>query len=796
MARRHILEDSDEEDDDDVMIMEDDDHVGIADNDNNFPSNNAQQQQYQTSSSQHAQLQQHLVTQAGVKPSNYWLEQCINHIRGSNSTNVSGQVVGEGEACWTQILHADLRDVVRDDPTRDKSNDNNDNVGGDAAAVQLRNAILQSKINVNANNNNHDNANNRDNDGKYQSKSKVTLPSSFHLLIQMEEVVDVSMNCEQQLASMGGGGNNNIVSSVVVGTNNNNRGQQYHQQGGGNRNPKHRMLKMTFSDGYYSNGKAYPSSNASKENQILIANETSPIQNLHTTSPPGLKILLHGPIDIRLGQLQLNDGNCKVIGGEIQSWKEVWQRAKEKAQRTRGLGVDPTIKALCWNSDMGDELLDEVDEGEGESGDVAAAVAPPAPPPVAAMQQQQPPMQQGPPYQQSLNNNQPVITPPYQSTSQQTNSNTNVSGSQNRNQNQMPSTSNNTYSSATTSNNASRRAGDTGNNLRQRTLDSYPKKPRPETTRLLPSNNNAPSRPSVQSQITGNSNPYQQRSTNNNNNNNNSSQANSNHNNLAPMFQRQPHRQQPPAPPPPPMQNNSNVIPIDDSPPNHFQQKQQQQQPPSQRVQSNPYASLRPASSSAPSNNSSNSTSTPSNSFSSNPSFAELKALLQSLRKDRALYEQYYGKVITVPCKITTDENKEFNIVKAPPSTSPKKKGGGKTKKEKKKYEFLLVGKFLGPKASDGSIAMRVASSVLEPYFDMSAAEIRKLSREDKERANRIVNQCSSTFVHDFSSLQQFQMKLLLTADEFFAKLAQVPASSVDWMVDTGNPFLLVVKKG
>jgi hypothetical protein len=35
----------------------------------------------------------------------------------------------------------------------------------------------------------------------------------------------------------------------------------------------------------------------------------------------------------------------------------------------------------------------------------------------------------------------------------------------------------------------------------------------------------------------------------------------------------------------------------------------------------------------------------------------------------------------------------------------------------------------------------------------------------------------------------------MLTADEFFAKLAQVPASSCEWMHDTGNPFLLVVKK-
>ena len=38
--------------------------------------------------------------------------------------------VVEEEACWTQILHADLRDVVRDNPTRRGSKDNNnDNVG-------------------------------------------------------------------------------------------------------------------------------------------------------------------------------------------------------------------------------------------------------------------------------------------------------------------------------------------------------------------------------------------------------------------------------------------------------------------------------------------------------------------------------------------------------------------------------------------------------------------------------------------------------------------------------------------
>ena len=77
-----------------------------------------------------------------------------------------------------------------------------------------------------------------------------------------------------------------------------------------------------------------------------------------------------------------------------------------------------------------------------------------------------------------------------------------------------------------------------------------------------------------------------------------------------------------------------------------------------------------------------------------------------------------------------------------------------------------------------------------------SQAVLRKLSREDKERANRIVNQCSSQFIHDYSSLCQFQLKLIWSAEEFFAKMSSLTSSSRDdWMEDVNNPFLLVVKK-
>ena len=72
---------------------------------------------------------------------------------------------------------------------------------------------------------------------------------------------------------------------------------------------------------------------------------------------------------------------------------------------------------------------------------------------------------------------------------------------------------------------------------------------------------------------------------------------------------------------------------------------------------------------------------------------------------------------------------------------------------------------------------------------------MRKLSREDKDRCNRIVNECMLQWVHDFSSLGQYQMKLMKTADEFTAETLSLSSSHDDWLADTAQPFLVVVKK-
>ena len=256
---------------------------------------------------------------------------------------------------------------------------------------------------------------------------------------------------------------------------------------------------------------------------------------------------------------------------------------------------------------------------------------------------------------------------------------------------------------------ASHRDSGVGENImRQTTLDLFPKKPRPETTRLLPKNTclstastNNRTHSTQDQQYNMRTNPclIPNSST--------RGKLNTSASNIAPIF----HERQPPSPPSA-IQNNANIMSIDDSPPHmttHMTKVQHLQQP----VQFNPYASLRSSSSSM--------------SFTSNPSFSELKTILQSLPSNRALYEQIYGKIITVPCKMNDSGSHEnvFNIVKSSQDggvsssgvDGSAKKKKDKTKKEKK-YEFLVVGKFIGPKLSDGAVACRIDSSLVEPYFN------------------------------------------------------------------------------
>lgn len=282
-------------------------------------------------------LHANLKAQAGISPSDQWLRQCLHHL----DTNHGGGGAATEENIWQQILHCDLRDVVRSSSndgssSNNGSDDNSDNGSGDLcgeeAARILREAIETSKRS-NGNGNSNSTA------GGYRSIHKATLPANFKLLVQMEEAVDGTMNSEQSLGGSATSNNSNIGGNGGF-------------NGGGTRNPKYRSLKIAFSDGYCANG---TSSNHNEACSTMQAMETHPLSTLSPHSPPGTKLLLHGPITVRFGILQLNDANAIVLGGSVAEWTNVAEKVKERVRRERGVGVDPTLRALIWNPLMGDE---------------------------------------------------------------------------------------------------------------------------------------------------------------------------------------------------------------------------------------------------------------------------------------------------------------------------------------------------------------------------------------------------------------------------------------------------------
>ena len=145
------------------------------------------------------------------------------------------------------------------------------------------------------------------------------------MMVQMEEIVDCSLNAEGMLGD----------SSTT--------GQQQSNNG------RNTMLKLILSDGYYTS--------SNNNNSTMVAMITSPnIPNLSTKTPPGTKLLLFSQLTIRHGLLQLSSSNVLVLGGRIEKWESYAKETKERIRKRKGCGVDATVRALVWVNDLVDGM--------------------------------------------------------------------------------------------------------------------------------------------------------------------------------------------------------------------------------------------------------------------------------------------------------------------------------------------------------------------------------------------------------------------------------------------------------
>lgn len=213
-----------------------------------------------------------LETIAGVRVSQEWLTACRAHLRETRQPESADSILH-------QVLHSDLRDVV--------SREQDDGI--------LRHAL---------------------------SQEYAVLPESFRLMVQVEELLDVSLNAEARLSI----GPASPTAPTPVG------------------DQRMRCLKLYLSDGY-----------RVVRDIHLVGMELSPIPDLSVHSQAGLKLILRGPLKCRFGVILCSPSNTIVLGGCVASLMEMQKKALEQAQRLAGVGVDPTVKALIWNPIGADE---------------------------------------------------------------------------------------------------------------------------------------------------------------------------------------------------------------------------------------------------------------------------------------------------------------------------------------------------------------------------------------------------------------------------------------------------------
>jgi hypothetical protein len=278
-------------------------------------------------------IRQRLREVAGVDPSSHWWDDCQTALRASNEHE-------SVEAILQQILHHDLRDVVR---TMNDDSSATPASSSSCAAVTLRQYVQQS----------------------LQQDEKVLVPATWGpLLLQVEETVDVSQNAEARLQY----GPTEAHNPTPVG----------HQL--------HRCLKIAAVDGYFGSGQRRPlnvvaaaaASNSATSSPVARGEmyslmEVSPIPQLSVHSRAGLKMVVRGPLVIRRGLILLHgsSSNSKhnnstipptrltVLGGQVERLVHMQRTALQQASLVAGVGMDPTVRALIGNSPPQEEDDDD-----------------------------------------------------------------------------------------------------------------------------------------------------------------------------------------------------------------------------------------------------------------------------------------------------------------------------------------------------------------------------------------------------------------------------------------------------
>ncbi len=162
--------------------------------------------------------------------------------------------------------------------------------------------------------------------------------------------------------------------------------------------------------------------------------------------------------------------------------------------------------------------------------------------------------------------------------------------------------------------------------------------------------------------------------------------------------------------------------------------------------------------------------------------FDNLRRLLLQLVNNRDMYESYYQQKITfqVALSVPDQTRYDFNVTKIPKSKQQKK--------SKKKYEYFTSALF-GSSTTDLSMSCRIHPDLLESCFEVSANDLRALSRTDRPRCTAITNSGGEAVRSTYFGKREWQARLHRGTHEVFERQSD---SAEAFLQDLKNPILML----
>ena len=105
-------------------------------------------------------------------------------------------------------------------------------------------------------------------------------------------------------------------------------------------------------------------------------------------------------------------------------------------------------------------------------------------------------------------------------------------------------------------------------------------------------------------------------------------------------------------------------------------------------------------------------------------------------------------------------------------------------------YEYVMDARFRGASDADDPITCRVASAIIEPFFPVSPAEMRKLNKSDRTRSDALVGEGGRALRRCTLQLNCYELTLEHAPDDFF-----VAAEGSTTSLDGAKPILCLQRR-